>query len=105
MKNNMYWIIFLLSFGLVVSLFFMQRKPPLYLMVNDITPVFLSVEDAMKLPKERAWKNLEPQQKVRVLSCIDVKHYLIYEVLVDGEKCFVNEGGYILIRNGKLAIC
>ncbi|MCX2803352.1 hypothetical protein OQJ68_16360 [Microbulbifer thermotolerans] len=67
-----------------VAVFYMQQKPPLYLMAKEIVPVFSSQEDAMTLPKERAWKNLEPQQKVQVLSCVDVKHYLIYKVSLNG---------------------
>lgn len=106
MKNNMRWIILLLIFGFIGLLFLMHQKPPLYLVANDIVPVFMSQQDAMSLPKERAWKNLEPQQKVQVLSCVDVKHYLIYEVsLDDGKTGFVNEGNYVLLRNGKPAIC
>lgn len=101
MKNNMRWIILLLSFGFIGSLFFIQRKPPLYLMENDIVPVFSSQEDAMNLSKEMAWKSLEPQQKVQVLSCVDVKHYLIYEVSIDGKEGFVNEGNYVLLRKDK----
>lgn len=59
----------------------------------------------MTLPKEKAWKYLAPQQKVQVLSCVDVKHYPIYEISLDEEVGFVNEGNYVLLRNGKPAIC
>ena len=104
MKNNKRWIILMLVCG-IAGLFYMQKKPPLYLMAKDIVPVFSSQGDAMTLPKERAWENLEPQQKVQVLSCIDVKHYLIYKVSLNGEEGFVNEGSYVLLRNGKPTIC
>lgn len=105
MKNIMRWIFLILLCGITGLFFYMQQKPPLYLMAKDIVPVFSSQEDAMTLPKERAWKNLEPQQKVQVLSCVDVKHYLIYKVSLNGEVGFVNEGNYVLLRNGKPAIC
>ncbi|WKT61881.1 hypothetical protein Q2E61_06705 [Microbulbifer thermotolerans] len=105
MKNNMRWIILILVCGITWLFFYMQQKPPLYLMAKEIVPVFSSQEDAMTLPKERAWKNLEPQQKVQVLSCVDVKHYLIYKVSLNGGVGFVNEGNYVLLRSGKPAIC
>ena len=86
--------------------FFMPKKQQLYLVANEIVPVFANQQDAMSLPKELAWKTLKPQQKVKVLSCVDVKHYLIYEIsLGDGETGVVNEGSYFLLRNDKPAIC
>lgn len=107
MKNNMKLILLLsvsVCIGFLIYLFY--QRPPLYLIANDIVPVFMNQQDAMSLPKQQSWKNLKPKQEVKVLSCIDVKHYLIYEVsLDDGETGFVNEGSYVLLRNGKPAIC
>jgi hypothetical protein len=105
MRNNIRWVILLVVFGFIGLFFYMQQKPQLYLMAKDSVPVFLSQQDALTLPKDRAWKSLAPQQKVKVLSYVDVKHYLIYEISINGEVGFVNEGNYVLLRNGKPAIC
>lgn len=49
-------------------------------------------------------KKLAPQQKVRVIACMDVNHYLIYENSIDKKAGFVNEGDHAFFLILKTAL-
>jgi len=107
MKNKSLLIMVFSVIGFCfLSLFFIFPRQPLFLVAKGMVPVFQTKQDAMPLSKEKALTSLIPQQKVRLISCIDVKHYLIYEVrLDDGKAGFVNEGDYLIQRDGKPSVC
>lgn len=90
---------------LVVSVFYFS-KTNLSLVAQEPVSIYESVDSALAPPPQKIITKLQPQKSVDVIRCIDVKHYLIYEVrLHDGQVGFVNEGKYILLRNGKASAC
>ena len=81
-------------------------KKPIKLRALEVVPVFHSEEDALKLPTEKAWIYLNESEEVEVETCIDVKHYLIFKALLpNGEKGYINNGEYILLKSGKRTHC
>lgn len=74
----------------------------LFLVAEGFVPVYATVEDSLAILPVNSIMKLEPEQKVRVLKRIDVKHYQIYKIsLSDGSVGYINEGKYELIRNKK----
>lgn len=96
----------MIRIGLAFVVFFFAsgcfQERGLSLIAKEVVPVYETLETAMSLPPKKKIAELQAQQEVKVLKCIDVKHYLVYKVrLSDGEIGFINEGEYILFRDGK----
>ena len=76
----------------------------LYLVAHDEVPVFDTEKEAMTSHSPEM--KLTPLQRVPVIECVDVKHYLIYKIrLQNGKEGYVNEGKYSLERDGKPSTC
>jgi len=96
-------IIILLSTAAWVFYF---SEPNLLLVAQGPVLVYESVDDATATLPQKVIAELQLHQSVDVIQCIDVKHYQIYKVrLPDGRFGFVNEGRYVLLRNGKPSAC
>ncbi|MFC3285981.1 hypothetical protein [Litchfieldella rifensis] len=96
--------------GLIVMAIFSLgacfHERELFLVANGIVPIYETSEDAMSSPPKGIIAELQAQQRVKVVKCIDVKHYLIYKVrLSDGRIGYVIEGEYVLLRNGEQSHC
>ena len=94
---------------IIMTFFFLSacfQERGLFLVANGVVPVYETPEKAMsELPREKI-NTLSSQQRVRVLKCIDVKHYQIYKIrFLDGNLGYVNEGDYVLLRKGKPSYC
>lgn len=94
---------------IIMIFFFLSacfQERGLFLVANGVVPVYETPVKAMSdLPREKM-NTLSSQQRVRVFKCIDVKHYQIYKIkCLDGNIGYVNEGDYVLLRNGKPSYC
>lgn len=95
--------VFLAGIGVLLHVY---TAKPLILVAQGKVPVFGTVEDSMKSPEPNPVMELISQQSVEVVSCVDVKHYLVYKVRSsDGTIGYVNNGDYILLRDGKKSYC
>lgn len=80
--------------------------PRLILAADSTVPVYVGIDEALAAPPAGVIAELQPQQQVKVVRCVDVKHYIIYKVqLPDGRIGFVNDGKYTLLRDGKPSFC
>lgn len=83
-----------------------QIPADLYIVAQKNVPVYSFEKDAITLPSPKTGQKLVPYQRVQVIECIDVKHYLIYKIrMQNGKFGFINEGEYFLERNNKPAAC
>ncbi|WP_428240552.1 hypothetical protein [Gynuella sp.] len=88
----------------LLSLYF--DRPTIYLVANSVVPVYSSLEQASSSLSHNSITDLEPDQAVEIIQCIDVKHYQLYKIrLPNGQIGFVDEGRYVLIRDGKPSSC
>ena len=91
---------------IVIALVFHFSDPKLTLAVDSVVPVYVGIDAALASSPEGVIAELQPQQQVKVIRCVDVKHYFIYKVqLPDGRIGFVNDGKYTLLRKGKPYFC
>jgi hypothetical protein len=93
--------------GIFVAVAFQPKRPvELYLTAREQVPLYDSVEGSLQLPAAAVRSRLTISERVQVLECIDVKHYLVYKVRrSDGAVGFVNDGHYDLQKAGKPATC
>lgn len=97
-------ILSIVSFIFLMSLYL--NRPTIYLMTNGVVPVYASLEQASSSLSHESIINLKADQTVEIIQCIDVKHYQLYKIrLPNGQVGFVNEGRYVLMRNGKPSSC
>ncbi|MCU7921042.1 MAG: hypothetical protein KZQ95_22185 [Candidatus Thiodiazotropha sp. (ex Epidulcina cf. delphinae)] len=90
----------------VAALMFHFSDPKLMLVAESAVPIYAGVDEALASPPVGIIAELQPRQQVKVIRCVDVKHYLIYKVrLSDGQIGFVNDGKYTLLRDGKPSFC
>jgi len=102
------WILIGLTGLLILAFWVLQTQEPtdLLLVAHEIVPIYESESDAVHLSASSTHRKLKPSERVQVLKCIDVKHYLIYKVrLSDGATGFINDGNYALERRGSPASC
>lgn len=95
--------IILLTFFLLSAC---TQERDLLLIANSTVPVYDAPENALAPPPRTMIAELQAQQQVAVIKCSDVKHYQIYKIrLPDGRVGYINEGSYMLVRNGERAHC
>jgi hypothetical protein len=105
-KKLMITIGLVIAVVITVSLFYMYSPRGLTLIAKERVMLYATEDGAMTWPHPAAIAELPVGQRVPVIKCVDVKHYLIYKVrLPDGREGFVLEGNYILTRNGEEAFC
>lgn len=70
-------------------------------------PVFATAGESMSSATVHPISELQQNQRVPVLRCVDVKVYLVYKIrLPDGKVGYVNDGKYDLTdKNGSLTSC
>jgi len=91
------WFFLVLLFFCIFWLFFVEEDD-LVLVADGSVPVYASRHDATSSGGD-VLVVLSLHQRVKVISSIDVKHYLIYEVDVgEGKIGFVNDGDYRVVR-------
>jgi hypothetical protein len=92
--------------GLAAFVYFRPTETVSLVAKGEVS-VFATADDSMSSPASKPIAEIAPQQSVRVLQCIDVKHYQIYKVqLPDGQNGYVNVGAYALIgRDGNPTSC
>lgn len=87
--------------AILVVMWLRPTRLDLYLVANDFVPVYASEEAAMK-QSSQTMTQLHTNERVPVVTCVDMKHYQIYKVrLVTGAVGFVNAGKYSLVRDGR----
>jgi hypothetical protein len=88
----------------VAAVIYLNRREPVFLTAKESVPVFATVGESMASPAPHPISELEQNQRVPVLQCVDVKVYLVYEIrLPDGKVGYANFGNYDLTdRNGSL---
>ena len=103
MRRSLVIALFLLAS--VVAILLSQRQTGLFLVARQPVPVYLT-EAAAKSPALASQRTLPISERVEVITCIDAKHYMIYQVrLSDGSIGFINDGQYVLERpNGRVTM-
>lgn len=102
------WILMGVTGLLVLAFWVVEMREPtdLLLVAHEIVPIYESERDAVRSPASSTNRQLKPSERVQVIKCIDVKHYLIYKVrFSDGATGFINDGNYALERRGSPASC
>lgn len=101
--NNMFRLIFII---LAFSLNACFQEKDLFLIANGVVPIYKTLPDAVSSPSKKPIIELQKNQQVQVIQCIDAKHYQIYKIhLPNGKIGYVNEGNYMLTKNKKLSYC
>lgn len=99
-------VVFVAAVGMAAVAYFASSTHGLNLVTKDLVLVYEAEVHATTWPHPAAMTELPAGRSVPVTRCIDVKHYLIYEIrLPDGRQGFVLDGNYELIRNGSVASC
>jgi hypothetical protein len=107
MKPTRWIIIGLILTAIFGTIFYAHQKPQdLYLVAKNMVTVYMSENEAMApVPSMTVFK-IAPSERVEVIECIDVKHYMIYKIrMPDGRQGFVNDGEYSLERFDKPSSC
>lgn len=99
MKKKGWFTISLFIIALILGVWFLNfAEPNLKLIAQGQVHVYGSVDSALSPLPQKVVSELEPDQGVNVVKCVDVKHYQIYKVrLPDGKIGFVNDGKYKLV--------
>jgi hypothetical protein len=81
---------------LAIVAFLSMRTPSLFLVTKGAVSVY-ATEAASKSRGLAPLRTLPASTRVEVMSCIDAKHYMLYQVrLSDGSIGFINDGNYDL---------
>jgi hypothetical protein len=99
MKKKSWFIISLFIVALFFWIWFLNfSEPNLKLITQGQVHVYGSVDIALSPLPQQVVSELEPEQGVDVVKCVDAKHYQIYKVrLPDGKIGFINDGKYKLV--------
>jgi hypothetical protein len=91
----------------VAAVIYLSRRESVFLTAKEPVPVFATVGESMASAAPHPISELEQNQRVPVLQCVDVKVYLVYKIrLPDGKVGYVNYGKYDLNdKNGSLVSC
>jgi len=82
------------------------QVPDRILLSNGIVPVYKSINHALAANQPPKLAELKANQRVRLLKCVDVKHYYIYKIeLDDGTIGFINEGDFTILRGDQATHC
>ena len=108
-KINNRLVISVVAFAVVLTAAAVAYKrcfSELSLLAKETVAVYSSAETALRASQKDKIGEIAINQRVKVIRCVDVKHYYIYEIeLPNGSEGFVNYGSYVFLRNGAASHC